>query len=271
VCRGTAGRAEFVAAFCGIVNVIDAFVAARCGGRDGSMPTCIADTVFESLRKDIFNGHYEPGSRLPSERELADRFDASRNTVRDALSRLDHMKLVKRVPQSGTYVTDYRNEAALSLLIYYIENSLDLNDEVLTSFMDFRLISERFAVKRAVHNLGPGDLCHLHGILDEKQAAREDARALAECDYAFHEFLFQKAESLAVQLIFNTLKPVFINYLTYYYNLGDDPDGIIEYQRSLVSALETKDEELCGYMMEKLLLFGINLIKEARLTDKSRR
>ncbi|VFQ45315.1 FadR/GntR family transcriptional regulator [Desulfoluna butyratoxydans] len=235
------------------------------------MPTCIADTVFESLRKDIFNGRYEPGSRLPSERELADRFDASRNTVRDALSRLDHMKLVKRVPQSGTYVTDYRNEAALSLLIYYIENSLDLNDEVLTSFMDFRLISERFAVKRAVHNLGPGDLCHLHGILDEKQAAREDARTLAECDYAFHEFLFQKAESLAVQLIFNTLKPVFINYLTYYYNLGDDPDGIIEYQRSLVSALETKDEELCGYMMEKLLLFGINLIKEARLTDKSGR
>ncbi|WP_300673430.1 GntR family transcriptional regulator [Desulfoluna sp.] len=235
------------------------------------MTTCIADTVFESLRRDIFTGHFEAGYRLPSERALSDRFDASRNTIRDALSRLDHMKLVRRVPQSGTYVTDYRNEAALSLLIYYIENSLDLTDEVLTSFMDFRLVCERFAVKRAVHRMGPEDIKHLHILLDEKQAHHADGRILADCDYNFHEYLFQMADSLAVQLIFNTLKPVFINYLTYYYNLGDDPNGIIDYQRSLVAALETRDEELCGYMMEKLLLFGINLIKEARLVDQNSR
>ena len=231
------------------------------------MTECIADVVFESIRHDIFMGRYEVGCRLPPERELAVQFDASRNTVRDALSRLDHMKLVRRIPQSGTYVTDYRKEAALSLLIYYIENSLDLNDEVLTSFMDFRLVCERFAVRRAVYNMGPEDLRYLHDLLDEKRKHPCEAAVLANCDYNFHEYLFQKAESLAMQLVFNTLKPVFINYLTYYYKLGDDPNGIINYQRNLVSALEKKDEELSGYMMEKLLLFGINLIKEARLTD----
>ena len=231
------------------------------------MATCIADTVFEIIRRDIFNGSYEVGSRLPSERELSEKFDASRNTIRDALSRLDHMKLVKRIPQSGTYVTDYRKEAALSLLIYYIDNSLELNDVVLSSFMDFRLVSERFAVRRAVHNLGPDDIQYLHSLLDKKLGNPSDASILANCDYTFHEYIFQLADSMAMQLIFNTLKPVFINYLTYYYNLGDDPNGIIDYQRNLVSALEKKDEELSGYMMEKLLLFGINLIKEARLTD----
>ena len=235
--------------------------------QDGSMANCIADTVFESIRRDIFTGRYEVGTRLPSERELAERFDASRNTVRDALSRLDHMKLVKRIPQSGSYVTDYRKEAALSLLIYYIDNSLDLNDEVLNSFMDFRLVCERFAVRRAVHHMGPDDIRYLHTLLDEKLENSSDGHVLANCDYNFHEYIFQLADSLAMQLIFNTLKPVFINYLTYYYNLGDDPKGIINYQRSLVSAFEKRDEELAGYMMEKLLLFGINLIKEARLTD----
>lgn len=226
--------------------------------------------VFESIRRDIFNGRYEVGSRLPSERELAERFDASRNTIRDALSRLDHMKLVKRMPQSGTYVTDYRKEAALSLLIYYIENSLDLNEEALASFMDFRLVCERFAVRRAVHHMGPADIRYLTSLLDEKLENPSDGHVLATCDYNFHEYLFQLADSLAMQLIFNTLKPVFINYLTYYYNLGDDHKGILDYQRNLVSALEKRDEELSGYMMEKLLLYGINLIKEARLNDSRR-
>ena len=231
------------------------------------MGACKSDLVFESLQRDIFNGQFGVGERLPSERELAERFEAGRNSIRDALSRLAHMKLVSRMPQSGTYVTDYRKEAALSLLLYYIENSLDLSDEVLNSFMDFRLVCERFAVRKAVHHMDDGDIDHLRQLLETKEGAA-DPETLAHCDYSFHEYLFQKADSLAMQLIFNTLKPLFLNYLSYYYHLGEDPAGIIEIQKNLVSALAKKDEELSGYMMEKLLLFGINLIKEARLTDE---
>ncbi|MDX3237075.1 GntR family transcriptional regulator [Streptomyces sp. ME03-5709C] len=42
--------------------------------------------VADALRREIDNGTYGPGSRLPSEAELAIRFDASRNTVRSGLS-----------------------------------------------------------------------------------------------------------------------------------------------------------------------------------------
>ncbi|MFJ5270617.1 GntR family transcriptional regulator [Streptomyces sp. NPDC088358] len=41
--------------------------------------------VADALRREIDNGTYGPGSRLPSEAELATRFDASRNTVRSGL------------------------------------------------------------------------------------------------------------------------------------------------------------------------------------------
>ncbi|MFJ9754268.1 GntR family transcriptional regulator [Streptomyces sp. NPDC101149] len=41
--------------------------------------------VADALRREIDNGIYAPGSRLPSEAELAIRFDASRNTVRSGL------------------------------------------------------------------------------------------------------------------------------------------------------------------------------------------
>ncbi|MGW0094183.1 GntR family transcriptional regulator [Streptomyces sp. NPDC003328] len=41
--------------------------------------------VADALRREIDNGIYAPGARLPSEAELAVRFDASRNTVRSGL------------------------------------------------------------------------------------------------------------------------------------------------------------------------------------------
>ncbi|NUK08654.1 GntR family transcriptional regulator [Streptomyces lunaelactis] len=44
--------------------------------------------VADALRREIDNGTYLPGSRLPSESELSARFEASRNTVRSGLNQL---------------------------------------------------------------------------------------------------------------------------------------------------------------------------------------
>ncbi|MCT2589370.1 GntR family transcriptional regulator [Streptomyces sp. N2-109] len=44
--------------------------------------------VADALRREIDNGDYPPGSRLPSESELSARFSASRNTVRAGLNLL---------------------------------------------------------------------------------------------------------------------------------------------------------------------------------------
>ncbi|MGC9410131.1 GntR family transcriptional regulator [Streptomyces sp. DZ1-3] len=50
--------------------------------------------VADTLRREIDNGMYAPGDRLPSEAELASRFDASRNTVRSGLSVLVSQGLI---------------------------------------------------------------------------------------------------------------------------------------------------------------------------------
>ncbi|MFJ5640820.1 GntR family transcriptional regulator [Streptomyces sp. NPDC093223] len=44
--------------------------------------------VADVLRREIDNGTYAPGARLPSENDLQERFDASRNTIRNGLSLL---------------------------------------------------------------------------------------------------------------------------------------------------------------------------------------
>ena len=61
--------------------------------------------IADELRKEIESGVLGRGSQLPTELQLRERFDASRNTVRDAIKSLIAQGLVETRPGQGTYVT----------------------------------------------------------------------------------------------------------------------------------------------------------------------
>jgi len=71
--------------------------------------------IAEDLRKQIDAGVLEPGSRLPTERELRERYNASRNTIKDAIKRLIFQGLAETRPGLGTFVT-MRTEPFVTLL-----------------------------------------------------------------------------------------------------------------------------------------------------------
>jgi GntR family transcriptional regulator len=60
--------------------------------------------VAAALREQILDGRWERGGRLPTERELCDRFDASRITIRRALDILEQEFLIQRQQGSGTFI-----------------------------------------------------------------------------------------------------------------------------------------------------------------------
>ena len=62
-----------------------------------------ADELFELLRSDIEKMILVPGTKL-SEANVAKQYSVSRQPVREALIRLDHLKLVEIQPQKATIV-----------------------------------------------------------------------------------------------------------------------------------------------------------------------
>ncbi len=62
--------------------------------------------IAEQLRLRIESGELAPGSQLPTELVLREEFDASRNTVRDAIKWLTNLGLVDTRPGQGTFVTE---------------------------------------------------------------------------------------------------------------------------------------------------------------------
>jgi len=70
----------------------------------------VADEVFDHLAKAILTGELAPGSALPPERVLADRYGVSRIIARQGVHRLAEMGLV-RVRQGGATLVQDPHEA----------------------------------------------------------------------------------------------------------------------------------------------------------------
>jgi DNA-binding GntR family transcriptional regulator len=61
--------------------------------------------IAEDLRAQIESGGLMPGQQLRTELELREKYNASRNTVRDAIKWLTNLGLVETKPGQGTFVT----------------------------------------------------------------------------------------------------------------------------------------------------------------------
>lgn len=70
------------------------------------MPEPMYRRIAEDLRQKIEVGELEHGSQLPTELELREQYDASRNTVRDAIKWLITRGLVETRPGQGTFVVE---------------------------------------------------------------------------------------------------------------------------------------------------------------------
>jgi len=73
------------------------------------------EEIARVLRDDILRGRYGPGERLPSERELAAHLDANRSSVREALKKLEQLRLIEIRRGGGARVSPV-DEASLDVL-----------------------------------------------------------------------------------------------------------------------------------------------------------
>lgn len=79
----------------------------------------VSDHVFAELARAILQGSFTPGSALPSERLLVERFHVSRNIARQALHRLAEMGLVQVRQGGATVVLDPHEATDLRVLALF--------------------------------------------------------------------------------------------------------------------------------------------------------
>ena len=129
-----------------------------------SDPVPLYQQIKNYLNDMIMNGRLAPGHRLPSEKELQDRFGVSRITVRQALQELPLEEKVMRVPGKGTFVLQPKIEP-LTALTSFSENMRAQGLEPSYCQAQVELV-EPPATVRTVLDLSKGEQAvHIHCLM----------------------------------------------------------------------------------------------------------
>jgi DNA-binding FadR family transcriptional regulator len=139
-------------------------MAAQKDGRHMEVvrPSASYELVLEQVRRAIQLGRFEPGDRLPPERELAEQLGVSRTTVREAMRVLQGEGLVEihRGRTGGAVVR--RPDASRSDVKRLLRRRL----AELEAVIDFRLIVEPAAARLAAERRTVRDLTALRSLVD---------------------------------------------------------------------------------------------------------
>ncbi len=81
--------------------------------------------VIEWITENIDSGVLRPGERIPSENELCDRFDLSRQTIRHAIAQMAEDGLLESRRGSGTYVSDIRAQEGERSVVAVVTTYVD--------------------------------------------------------------------------------------------------------------------------------------------------
>lgn len=179
----------------------------------------LSHEIAAELRDDILRQQYRTGERLPSERDLAARFNASRGAVREALSQLEQLGLI-RIHPGGARVQAI-DAASISILgpLMALDPIPDLAlvDQFLQTFGALTVLTTRVAIERANH----AQLNQLSEMVVLLAQHNGDFEAMQPHWRQLLENFAAIADNLVVRLISNDLKAQFVEQMM---KLGIRPD-----------------------------------------------
>src|SRR3954447_9686115 len=112
----------------------------------------VSDDVFRRLVEEILGGAYEPGEKLPTQRALAKDLGVNMASIREAVKRLEQLRLVEVRHGDAMRVTDWRTAGGLDVLAHLLFRAGGLDRQTLEALMEGRTLmlseSARLAAER---------------------------------------------------------------------------------------------------------------------------
>lgn len=147
----------------------------------------LPDQLAQRLERDIVQGRYRPGQRLPAEREFAQSLGASRSALREALGQLAERGLVQRRHGSGTWVSDQPDARRADPWTQLLQRQPLMQGDLL----EFREMLEIRCAELAAERADATDLARLAAQAQAVNAAyaQGNRETQVKADVAFHRAL----------------------------------------------------------------------------------
>jgi len=186
-------------------------------------PAKLADTIADHLEQLILEGSLRPGERLLAERELAQRFDVSRPSLREALDKLEKRGVLTSGRGGATYVAPLLGEGFTEPLYA----ALASRPETTFNYLEFRRFIEGSAAYFAALRGTDIDRALIRECFETMETAhqKDDSSDEADADAAFHMSVYEASHNLVMLHIMRSLsdmlrKDVFYNRAKLYQRQG---------------------------------------------------
>ncbi|CEG22765.1 HTH-type transcriptional regulator LutR [Planococcus massiliensis] len=155
--------------------------------------------IAEKIEEFFLNGDLHPGSRLPSERELAGRFGVSRSSVREALQQLELAGAIVIRQGGGSYINTIEVRKVSRLLS---DSIVEAESHLVQDMLELRRALEIEAISLAAVRAIPSDLANIKQALDEMKNALYDAEKGIKADLHFHQRIVEASHNpLLIHLV----------------------------------------------------------------------
>jgi GntR family transcriptional repressor for pyruvate dehydrogenase complex len=145
----------------------------------------LSELIAEKIKNDIQDGIYKPGERLPTHEELCERWKVSRVTLREALKKLDVLKIVEIHQGKGTFVRDIGAEFAKdTFVIQYL-----LGKDAILTLIEARKVIETSTAGLAAARHDPEGIAILGDLVAKMEGlvVENDSLGYAIIDFQFHK------------------------------------------------------------------------------------
>lgn len=199
--------------------------------------------VTRELEGALLDGSFPANSQLPPERELAERYAVSRNTVREAIQQLSARGLLYSRPRSGVFVSDQLRTGAPSPWTYLISDSPARRDDML----EFRRVLEGATAYFAALRCTEEDRARILGVMDRLERARREADFASESsiDVELHEAIARASRNSMFLHMHSSITKMLRVHIIH------NVDGLREIDQSISELLILQHRTICNAICER--------------------
>jgi DNA-binding FadR family transcriptional regulator len=200
----------------------------------------------------IRDRRYEPLERLPSERELAEKFKMGRGAIREALSALEALRVVERRPNSGIYLRNW-DERSFEALVLHAQAGLSLDRNEILDAIEVRRLLEVEAVKLACQRRTDADVENIREILQKMKERIRLKETIEEEDLQFHLSITAASKNEILSRIVNTFFEISERRRKIYFSYRGRSRSSYDEHAAIFDALVDRDKDLAGDLMNRHL------------------
>lgn len=198
--------------------------------------TKLADEVVAQLLRMIRERRLVPGDRLPPERQLAQTFQVSRASLRDAIRQLELLGYVDVRQGDGTVV----RMPDASTLSQPFQGLLNGRPQAATDLIEFRRILEPQVAALAARRCTPAHALQLEEAIADQRRRVDAGERLGAQDLEFHQLIATIGGNATVLAVTDTLRSL-LQELRAKHLTGDQPRLGLQQHAEIAGAIQERD------------------------------